>query len=95
LIRSLSAPSGVTDHSPAAVRLRLPDRHRVSLLQPKLEVIVMLTDELDVVIGVDTHRVRHALAMVAATIGIVVAEAEIAASGCGYRQALRLAKAQR
>jgi transposase len=65
------------------------------VLQPKLEVIVMLTDELDVVIGVDTHRDTHALAVVAATTGIVVAEAEIAASGCGYRQALRLAKAHR
>jgi transposase len=54
----------------------------------------MLADELDFVVGVDPHRDRHALALIEVRSGGVVFEAEIAASGEGYRQALALIAAQ-
>jgi transposase len=52
----------------------------------------MLADELDFVIGVDTHRDAHALAVVAAPAGgVVFLEPWLPASPRGYRRALRLA----
>jgi transposase len=51
----------------------------------------MLADELDYVIGVDTHRDQHALAVVAAATGAVVAGAEVHADARGYRATLRFA----
>jgi len=51
----------------------------------------MLADEVDYVVGVDTHRDQHALAVVAAPAGVVVAQRSVAASGHGYAQALRFA----
>jgi transposase len=55
-----------------------------------MEVVGMLTDQLDYVLGVDTHRDRHAFAVVAGS-GVVVGELELPASAAGYRQALELA----
>jgi hypothetical protein len=52
----------------------------------------MLADELDYVIGVDTHRDEHVLAVVSAPAGAVVARRRIAANGHGYREALRCAE---
>jgi transposase len=52
----------------------------------------MLADELDFVIGVDTHRDAHALALVSARTGALLAEAELPASAEGYRRALALAQ---
>jgi transposase len=52
----------------------------------------MLADELDYVVGVDTHRDRHSLALVEVRSGGVRLEAEIAASEAGYRRALALAQ---
>ena len=52
----------------------------------------MLADELDYVIGVDTHRDEHVLAVVAAPAGAVIAKAAVAANRSGYREALRLAE---
>jgi len=55
----------------------------------------MLADELDYVIGVDTHRDRHALAVVAAASGgVVLVEPSLSACPRGYRRALALARAQ-
>jgi transposase len=51
----------------------------------------MLADELDYVVGVDTHRDEHALAVVTAPTGAVVAGDAVAADGRGYRAALRFA----
>jgi hypothetical protein len=51
----------------------------------------MLADELDFVVGVDTHRDQHVLSVVAAPTGAVVAQRSVAASGHGYAQALRFA----
>jgi transposase len=51
----------------------------------------MLADELDYVIGVDTHRDQHTLAVVAAGTGLVVAQTVVAASGRGYADACRFA----
>jgi hypothetical protein len=51
----------------------------------------MLADELDYVLGVDTHRDQHALAVVAAPAGALLAGSEIAASSDGYEAALRFA----
>ncbi len=47
----------------------------------------MLADELDYVIGVDSHRDRHAFAVLAAA-GVVEAEYALPASGDGYAEAL-------
>ncbi len=52
----------------------------------------MLTDEVDYVVGVDTHRDQHTLAVVASPTGAVVAQCSIATSGRGYAQALRIAQ---
>jgi transposase len=51
----------------------------------------MLADELEYVIGVDTHRDRHTLAVVAAGTGAVVAQMVVAARARGYAAALRFA----
>ena len=49
----------------------------------------MLADELDYVVGVDTHRDQHVLAVVAAPSGAVVAQRSITAEARGYAEALR------
>ncbi len=54
----------------------------------------MLAEIGDVVIGVDTHRDLHALALVERASGMVLAEAEIGADRAGYRKALRLARSR-
>jgi hypothetical protein len=51
----------------------------------------MLADELDYVVGVDTHRDQHALAVVDAHTGAVVAQTTTAASAGGYADAVRFA----
>lgn len=53
----------------------------------------MLADQLDYVVGVDTHRDAHALALIAASTGAVVLEAEVGADRGGYERALALARA--
>jgi len=50
----------------------------------------MVADSLDVVIGVDTHRDAHALALIRCRDGVLVAEDELPANRAGYRAALRL-----
>ena len=52
----------------------------------------MLTDELDYVIGVDTHRDEHVLVVVAAPSGAVVARQAVRANARGYRDAVRFAE---
>jgi GNAT superfamily N-acetyltransferase len=52
----------------------------------------MVADELDFVIGVDTHRDEHVLAVVTAPAGAVVARRAIGADRRGYREALRFAE---
>jgi transposase len=54
----------------------------------------MLADGLDYVIGVDSHRDRHALALVLVASGAQVLAGEVAADAHGYREALTLARAQ-
>ena len=51
----------------------------------------MLADELDYMIGVDTHRDEHVLAVVTAPTGAVIARTAVAANRSGYREALRFA----
>ena len=51
----------------------------------------MLTDELDYVLGVDTHRDEHVLAIVTAPAGAVVARTAAAADARSYRELLRVA----
>jgi transposase len=51
----------------------------------------MLADQLDFVVGVDSHRDTHALAIVAVPTGVVVFEASITASSEGYAEVLHLA----
>jgi transposase len=52
----------------------------------------MLADEVDYVVGVDTHRDQHVLAVVAAPTSAVVAQRSFAANARGYVQALRFAE---
>src|SRR5207244_9538334 len=47
----------------------------------------MVADELDYVVGVDTHRDEHVLAVVVA--GAVVAQQKVSASGHGYAHSER------
>ena len=51
----------------------------------------MLADQLDYVIGVDTHRDQHVLAIVAAPTGAIIARASVATDRRGYEAALRCA----
>jgi transposase len=52
----------------------------------------MLADEVEYVIGVDTHRDQHTLAVVVAPTGAVLAQTVVRATGRGYAQALRFAE---
>ena len=49
----------------------------------------MVADEVDYVVGVDTHLDEHVLAVVASPAGAVVAQRAVTANGRGYAQALR------
>src|SRR4029450_12857280 len=49
---------------------------------------------LEYVVGVDTHRDEHTLAVVEASTGVVVAQARVARNGRGYAQAFRFARQQ-
>ena len=51
----------------------------------------MLADELDYVVGVDTHRDQHAVAIVDAHTGAVIAQTTAAASARGYADAVGFA----
>ena len=53
----------------------------------------MLADELDYVVGVDTHRDRHTLAVVAATNGGVVAQQSVRRKRFVSPSSTRLARA--
>jgi transposase len=52
----------------------------------------MLADELDYVVGVDTHRDQHVLAVVAAPTGALIAQRSVAANAQGYAEAIRFAE---
>ncbi len=52
----------------------------------------MLADEVDYVLGVDTHRDEHVVAVVTAPAGAVVAGAAAPANAHGYRELLRVAE---
>jgi transposase len=52
----------------------------------------MLADKLDYVLGVDTHRDEHVMAVVTAPAGAVVAGTAAPANGRGYRELLRVAE---
>jgi transposase len=52
----------------------------------------MVTDELDYVVGVDTHRDEHVVAVLTVPAGAVVATQAVGAERCGYREALCLAE---
>jgi len=54
----------------------------------------MVADELDYVVGVDTHLDEHVLAVVAAPSGAVVANRSVDASGRGYATAFCFAAEQ-
>ena len=52
----------------------------------------MLADELDYVVGVDTHRDQHVLAIVAAATGAVIAQRSLPTNARGYAEAVRFAE---
>jgi transposase len=52
----------------------------------------MVTDEVDYVVGVDTHRDEHVLAVLTAPAGAVVAKQAVGTNGRGYWEALCLAE---
>ena len=49
----------------------------------------MLADEVDYVVGVDTHRDQHVLAVVVASTGAVLAQDAVETNTRGYQAALR------
>jgi transposase len=51
----------------------------------------MLADQLDFIVGVDSHRDSHAVAVVEVATGLVLLEASISADSDGYAEALQLA----
>jgi len=51
----------------------------------------MLADEVDYVVGVDTHRDQHVLAVVVASSGGVIAQRAVRSNARGYLEALRYA----
>ena len=53
----------------------------------------MLADQVDYVIGVDTHRDSHSAAVCSSS-GAVMAEATVAAAAFGYKRLLRFASEQ-
>jgi transposase len=54
----------------------------------------MVAELVDYVVGVDTHRDEHTLALVEAATGAVLAQRAVASNGRGYAQALRFARRQ-
>lgn len=52
----------------------------------------MLADELDYVVGVDTHRDQHVLAVVAAPTGALIAQRSVPTNAQGYSEAIRFAE---
>jgi transposase len=54
----------------------------------------MVTEVVDYVVGVDTHRDEHTLALIEAASGAVLAQRAVASNGRGYAQALRFAQQQ-
>ena len=90
LIRSLSALVGVTHHSPAAA----VSRAQTGTTGPyeRSEDRRQVADEVDYVLGADTHLDEHALAAVAAPAGAVVAQRAVQAGARGYAEALRFAE---
>ena len=51
----------------------------------------MLAEQVDYVVGVDTHRDQHTLAVVAAPTGAVLAQTTVRTDARGYREAVRFA----
>jgi hypothetical protein len=54
--------------------------------------MVMLADQVDQVIGVDTHRDSHSAAIVAAGTGAVLLDRTVSADAFGYKRLLRFAE---
>jgi transposase len=54
----------------------------------------MVAELVDYVVGVDTHRDEHTLALVEAATGAVLAQGTVASNGRGYAEALRFASQQ-
>jgi transposase len=52
----------------------------------------MLAEELDYVVGVDTHRDQHVLAVVAAPTGALIAQRSVPTNARGYGEAIRFAE---
>jgi transposase len=75
----------VTHHSPAVVPARTG-----AITQPDQELVMndRMPDELELVIGVDTHKHTHTPAVVDSTTGAQLAVIEIAAEVAGYEQLL-------
>src|SRR2546428_4838600 len=82
---------GVTHYRPAAAVSLCSDRHHRTLRTEAGGSVGMLADELDYVVGVDTHLDEHVLAIVAAPSGVVVARQAVRASARRYAASLRFA----
>ena len=51
----------------------------------------MLADQVDYVVGVDTHRDQHVLAIVVASTGALIAQRSVRTNARGYAEAVRFA----
>jgi transposase len=56
--------------------------------------MAILAEQVDLVIGVDTHKHTHTAAVAVAATGAVLAQATVSATPAGYRQLLALADQQ-
>ncbi len=92
LIRSLSTLWGVTRHSRAARGSHPQTGYRSVSPNVGLEVVGMVADQLDYVVGVDPHRDEHAVGVVEVRSGVVVFETCVAADSGGYADALAVAE---
>jgi transposase len=54
----------------------------------------MVAELVDYVVGIDTHRDEHTLALIEVASGALLGEARVASNGRGYAQALRLVRQQ-
>src|SRR3990170_2852842 len=70
LDQELVRRTGVTHYRPAAAVSLASDRHHRTLRTEAGGSVGMLADELDYVVGVDTHLDEHVLAVVAARTGL-------------------------
>jgi len=81
----------VTHHSLALRGSDAQAEHRQTN-PPEQEIVFMLADQADHVLGIDTHRDSHSAAILATDTAVVQGQITVAANERGYRRLLRFAR---